>query len=74
VNEKKLQDFGGSLAVALPVAVADRLNLGAGDPVCIVETEGGILITPYHPTLARATAAGTRISERYQNSVGKLAA
>src|SRR5690606_10677672 len=52
-NVVKLQRAGGSLAVNLPKAMLDRLHLESGENVFIVETEDGILITPYDSTLAK---------------------
>lgn len=57
----------------LPKAFTDRFNLSAGDKVYIVETEQGILLTPYDPEFGRALEAEERISKRYQNALGELA-
>jgi antitoxin component of MazEF toxin-antitoxin module len=49
-----LRRVGGSIGATLPKAMADRLNLAAGDRVLAVETDRGILLTPYDPTTERA--------------------
>jgi hypothetical protein len=37
--------------------MVDRLRLAAGDRVLAIETEGGILLTPYDPTTDRTPPA-----------------
>lgn len=51
----------------------DRLNLSAGDKVFAVETEHGILLTPYDPDFLRVMEAEARISKHYHNALRELA-
>ncbi|HEU0014828.1 MAG TPA: hypothetical protein VFQ45_14170, partial [Longimicrobium sp.] len=67
------RQYGGSLGTTLPKAMTDRLNLGAGDRGYAVETEHGILLTPYNPEFARVMEAEARISKKYQNALRELA-
>lgn len=73
IKEVTLRLYGGSLGTTLPKAMTDRLNLSAGDKVFAVETEQGILLTPYDPDFLRAMEAEARISKRYQNALRELA-
>jgi putative addiction module antidote len=73
IKETTLRQYGGSLGTTLPKAMTDRLSLSAGDTVYVVETEGGILITPHDPGFARAMEAGDRITRQYQNALRELA-
>ncbi len=73
IREVTLRLYGGSLGTTLPKAMTDRLNLSAGDKVFAVETEHGILLTPYDPDFLRAMEAEARISKRYQNALRELA-
>ncbi len=73
IKEVTLRLYGGSLGTTLPKAMTDRLNLSAGDKVFAVETEHGILLTPYDPDFLRAMEAEARISKRYQNALRELA-
>jgi putative addiction module antidote len=73
IREVTLRQYGGSLGTTLPKAMTDRLNLGPGDRVFAVETEQGILLTPYDPEFARVMEAEERISKRYQNALRELA-
>lgn len=73
IKEITLRPYGGSLGTTLPKAMTDRLNLSAGDRAYAVETEQGILLTPYDPDFLRAMEAEARISKRYQNALRELA-
>jgi antitoxin MazE len=42
----QLQKWGNSLAVRIPAAIADQLDLKPGTDVEVVATEGSILISP----------------------------
>ena len=57
IREITLRHYGGSLGTTLPKAMTDSLNLGAGDKAFAVETENGILLTPYDPEFARVMEA-----------------
>ena len=73
VRELKLRQVGGSVGATLPKDMADRLNLGVGDRVLAVETEQGILLTPYDPTVERALAIAAKTAKKYRNALRQLA-
>lgn len=73
IKEITFRRYGGSLGTTLPKSMTDRLNLDAGDKAYAVETEHGILLTPYDPDFLRAMEAGERISKKYQNALRELA-
>jgi putative addiction module antidote len=73
IKEVTFRRYGGSLGTTLPKAMTDRLNIDAGDKVYAVETENGILITPYDPDFLRVMDAEARISKQYQNALRELA-
>lgn len=72
-KELKLRQAGGSVAATLPKDMADRLHLGAGDRVLAVETESGILLTPYDPAIAEALGLAARAAKKYRNALRELA-
>ena len=41
-----IQKWGNSLAVRIPAALAEELNVAAGTPVEIRSTDGSIVVTP----------------------------
>lgn len=73
VKEVTLRRYGGSLGTTLPKHMTDRLNLSPGDKLYAVETEQGILLTPYDPDFERVMDAEARISKKYANALHELA-
>jgi putative addiction module antidote len=69
----KLRRAGGSIAATLPKDMAERLHLAAGDTVLAVETDQGILLTPYDALTEDALAVAGEASARYRNALRKLA-
>ena len=69
----KLRKAGGSISATLPKDMADRLHLQAGDDVLAVETDLGILITPYDPDLEEALSIAAEVSGEYRSALRKLA-
>lgn len=69
----KLRKAGGSIAATLPKDMADRLHLEAGDSVFAVETEQGILLTPYDPDVEEALSIAAEVSGKYRNALRELA-
>lgn len=72
-REITLRQAGGSLSATLPKDMADRLRLEAGDRLFAVETERGILLTPYDPDTERALAVAARVARRHRRALRELA-
>jgi hypothetical protein len=53
--------------------MAERLHLAPGDRILAIETERGILLTPYDPTTERALELAARASKRFRPALRKLA-
>jgi putative addiction module antidote len=68
-----LRQAGGSLSATLPKDMADRLRLEAGDRVLAVETDRGILLTPYDPEAERALRIAAKAAKKYRNALRELA-
>jgi putative addiction module antidote len=73
VREIILRQAGGSVTATLPKDMADRLHLGAGDKVYAIETERGVLLTPYDPNFDDAMEAFEEVRRQYRNTLRKLA-
>jgi putative addiction module antidote len=73
VREVKLRQVGGSVGATLPKDMADRLNLGVGDRVLAVETDQGILLSPYDPTVEKALTIAAKTAKKYRNALRQLA-
>jgi putative addiction module antidote len=72
-KEVTLRQAGGSVSATLPKDMADRLRLEAGDRVLAVETERGILLTPYDPDTERALKVAAKAAKKYRNALRQLA-
>lgn len=73
VREVKLRQVGGSVGATLPKDMADRLNLAVGDRVLAVETDRGILLTPYDPNVEKALGIAAETAKKYRHALRKLA-
>jgi putative addiction module antidote len=68
-----LRRVGGSVGTTLPKEMVDRLDLAPGDRVLAVETEAGILLTPYTEELNAGLDAMRRAAKRYRSALRELA-
>ncbi len=57
----------------LPKAMLERHHLDAGDRAFVVDTEDGILITPYDPMFAKAMEIAERGAKKYRHALRELA-
>jgi putative addiction module antidote len=73
VKKITLRQMGGSVGATLPKDIAERLHVAAGDEVFVVETEQGVLLTPYDPDFQRAMVAYERTASKYRNALRELA-
>ena len=73
VKEITLRRVGGSIGATLPKQMADRLQLEVGDRVLAVETDRGILLTPYDPQVEKALGIARRLAKKYRNALRELA-
>jgi putative addiction module antidote len=73
VRQTKIRRAGGSLAATLPKEMVDRLHLEAGDSLFVVETDRGLLLTPYDPQFEEALSVYRRGAQRYRNALRELA-
>jgi putative addiction module antidote len=73
VKALTLRRAGGSIGATLPKDMAERLHLAPGDRVLAVESERGILLTPYDPSVERALAVARRVAKKYRGALRELA-
>lgn len=73
VREIKLRQVGGSVGATLPKDMVDRLHLAVGDSVPAVETDRGILLSPYDPAVEAGLAIAARSAKRYRHALRELA-
>jgi putative addiction module antidote len=73
VKQTKIRRAGGSLSATIPKDMVDRLHLEAGESVFLVETDRGILLTPYDPGFENALSLYRRGAQRFRNALRELA-
>lgn len=73
VREITLRQAGGSVTATLPKDMADRLHIGPGDKVYAIETDQGVLLTPYDPNFEDALNAFEQVRRQYRNTLKRLA-
>ena len=71
-RRQKLKKIGGSVATVLPKAMLDRYHLEAGDDVLVVETDKGLLVTPYDADFEEAMEIYARGARKYRNAMRAL--
>lgn len=73
VRDVTLRQVGGSIGATIPKDMAERLHLNVGDRVLAVETDSGILLTPYDPEVADGLKAAARAAKKFRNALRELA-
>jgi putative addiction module antidote len=73
VRKVTLRQMGGSVGATIPKDMAERLHVRAGDEVFVIETEKGVLVTPFDPEFQRAMVAYERTASKYRNALRELA-
>jgi putative addiction module antidote len=73
VRKVTLRQMGGSVGATIPKDMAERLHVRAGDEVFVIETEKGVLVTPFDPEFQRAMVAYERTAGKYRNALRELA-
>ena len=68
-----VRQVGSSVSATIPKEMAERLHIGVGDPLFAIETENGVLLTPYDVTTQRAFEAYAKIAKKYRGALRELA-
>jgi len=63
---------GNSLGITLPKTLVDNYNLSEGEELHLIETEEGILLTPFNPQFAEWAKAYETTNKRYRNTLRAL--
>jgi putative addiction module antidote len=68
--EVKVRKFGNSLGVVLPKEVINRLHIGVGEPLFLIEgPDGSYQLTSYDPGFEKKMAKADDIFGRYRNTL-----
>jgi len=71
--EVTLRQDGGSVSATTPSEMARGFHLAPGDRVQTIETEHGILLSPFDPTVQEALALATDAARQFQPALRELA-
>jgi putative addiction module antidote len=69
----KLRRTGNSLSTTWPKEMLVRMNVAEGDDLYLVETQDGVLVTPYDPKVEKTLETARRIMARDRHALKELA-
>jgi putative addiction module antidote len=72
-KETTIRAIGNSAGTTIPKAMLERYRMAEGDRVHLVETDEGILITPFDPAFAEAMTLYEEGAKKYRNAMRELA-
>lgn len=64
---------GNSLGITLPKTIVENYRLSVGDELHLVETDEGVVLTPFDPKFQRWAKAYEKTNKRYRNALKALA-
>lgn len=72
-SEVTLRQSGGSVSATIPKELTRRFYLEPGDRIQAIETEDGILLTPFDPTIQKALSLASEAAKQFQPALRELA-
>jgi len=69
----RLTTIGNSTGVVLPREILQRLRVDRGDTLYVIETPGGIELTPYNPEFAAQMEVAERVMREDRDVLRRLA-
>ena len=72
-RETTIRAIGNSAGATIPKQMLERYHLSEGDPVHLVETEDGILLTPFDPDFKAALEVYEEGARTFRNALRELA-
>jgi putative addiction module antidote len=69
----KLTAVGTSTGVVIPKEMLNRLKVGRGDTLFVIETPTGYLLTPYDPAVEEELSLGRKFMREYRETFKALA-
>jgi len=73
VREIVLRQVGGSIGATIPKDMAERLHMDVGDRILVVETDQGLLLTPYDPDVETGLKIAAHAAKKFRNALRELA-
>jgi putative addiction module antidote len=69
----KITTVGNSAGIVLPKEILARLRVEKGDNLYIVDTPGGITLTPFDQDFAEEMESAKRVMRKHRDVLRKLA-
>ena len=63
---------GNSLGITIPKSILDSYHIADGDELYLVETQDGLMLTPYDPKFEAWVKAYDGTNRRYKNTLREL--
>ncbi|OGP85884.1 MAG: AbrB family transcriptional regulator [Deltaproteobacteria bacterium RBG_16_54_11] len=63
---------GNSLGITLPKTIIDNYHLDEGDELHLIETDQGVVLTPFNPKFAAWARAYERTNKKLRNTLKAL--
>ena len=64
---------GNSLGITLPKTIVENYHLNEGAELHLVETDEGVMLTPFDPKFAEWVKAYERTNKKFRNTLKALA-
>lgn len=68
----KVTTVGNSVGVILPKEILERLRVGKGDNLYVIETKNGIELTAYDPKFVKQVEVAERVMREDRDALRKL--
>jgi len=68
-----VRKVGNSLGITLPKTIVENYHLTEGDELHLVETDEGVVLTPFSPNFAKWAKSYERTNRKYKNTLKALA-
>ena len=68
----KVTTVGNSVGVVLPREVLEKLRVGKGDRLTVLDTPGGVTLTAYDPAFAAELDAAEQVLRRRRDVLRQL--
>lgn len=73
MQKTAIRKVGNSFGITLPKTIIETYNLSEGDELHIIETNEGIVLSPFNPEFAEWAEGYDQVNRKYRNTLHKLA-
>ena len=72
MQKTAVRRVGNSLGITLPKTIIDNYHLDEGDELHLIETDQGIVLTPFNPKFAEWARAYEHTNKKFRNTLKAL--